>query len=122
MPSKTAAEIYGSQALLSILFRNLIDNAIRYTPVNGKVSIYSDIADQHVIFEVIDNGPGIGKQELDRIFDRFYRKAGTGQSGSGLGLSIVQEIVRLHDGEIIAKPSEKEKGLTLVVKFPLLKS
>lgn len=122
MPSKTAAEIYGSQALLSILFRNLIDNAIRYTPVNGKVSIYSDIADQHVIFEVIDNGPGIGKQELDRIFDRFYRKTGTGQSGSGLGLSIVQEIVRLHDGEIIAKPSEKEKGLNLVVKFPLLKS
>ena len=122
MPSKSPAQVYGSQALLSILFRNLIDNAIRYTPTKGKVSIYSYITDQNVIFEVVDNGIGMAQKELDRIFDRFYRKEGTGQSGSGLGLSIAQEIVRLHDGKIIAKTSKQEKGLTLEVKFPLLKS
>ena len=117
MPSKKEATIYGSEALLGILFRNLTDNAIRYTPEGGKVSLYSYVTETHVIFEVIDNGIGVAETKLDRIFDRFYREAGSGQSGSGLGLSIVREIVRLHDAKVSAKLPSDHQGLCIELQF-----
>ena len=117
MPSKENAYVFGSEALLSVLFRNLVDNAIRYTARGGKVAIYSYVTKQAVIFEVVDNGVGVDAEKLKRIFDRFYRIAGTKQSGSGLGLSIVKQIVRLHDGKVIAKKSKGSQGLTIEVKF-----
>ena len=119
LPSKQEAKIFASEALISVLFRNLIDNAIRYTPKNGKVTLYSYVTDKKVIFEVIDNGIGIDQEKQKRIFDRFYREAGTEQAGSGLGLSIAKEIVRLHDGNISAQTSDGGQGLTIIVNFPL---
>jgi len=71
---------------------------------------------------VVDNGIGIELDKQKRIFDRFYREAGTGQVGSGLGLSIVKEIVRLHDGFVDARTSEGGQGLTIDLRFPLMKS
>ncbi len=118
MPSKEEASINGSEALLSVLFRNLIDNAIRYTPNGGKVSIYSYVSAKEVIVEVVDTGSGVDEDKLKRIFDRFYRQAGSGQSGSGLGLSIVKEIVRLHDGSVVAQRPQKHSGLSVKLVFP----
>ncbi|WP_151194490.1 ATP-binding protein [Cysteiniphilum sp. JM-1] len=122
LPSKSAAIVYASETLINILFRNLIDNAIRYTPDGGKVVLYSYVAKSEVLFEVVDNGIGIAEDKQKRIFDRFYREAGTGQAGSGLGLSIVKEIVRLHDGQIAARTSDGGQGLTIVLQFPISKT
>ncbi|WP_119343440.1 ATP-binding protein [Facilibium subflavum] len=121
MPSKTAAIVYGSQVLLGVLLRNLVDNAIRYTPKGGKVAIYTYVVNDNVVIEVVDNGVGVNAEKLTRIFDRFYREFGTGQSGSGLGLSIVKEIVRLHDGKVFAKKSKDGQGLTVEVFLPYSK-
>ncbi|WP_116963625.1 ATP-binding protein [Fastidiosibacter lacustris] len=121
MPSKESAYVFASEALLGVLFRNLIDNAIRYTQASGKVTLYSYVTKDTVIFEVVDNGIGIAEDKQKRIFDRFYREVGTGQAGSGLGLSIAKEIVRLHDGQISARTSEGGQGLTLMVSFPYCK-
>ena len=122
MPSKLMAKVYASETLMNILFRNLIDNAIRYTRENGQVILYSYVTKTDVLFEVVDNGIGIELDKQKRIFDRFYREAGTGQVGSGLGLSIVKEIVRLHDGFVDARTSEGGQGLTIDLRFPLMKS
>jgi two-component system sensor histidine kinase QseC len=122
MPSKLMAKVYASETLMNILFRNLIDNAILYTRENGQVILYSYVTKTDVLFEVVDNGIGIGIDKQKRIFDRFYREAGTGQVGSGLGLSIVKEIVRLHDGFVDARTSEGGQGLTIDLRFPLMKS
>ncbi len=122
MPSKLMAKVYASETLMNILFRNLIDNAIRYTRENGQVILYSYVTKTDVLFEVVDNGIGIEVDKQKRIFDRFYREAGTGQVGSGLGLSIVKEIVRLHDGFVDARTSEGGQGLTIDLRFPLMKS
>lgn len=119
LPSKSAAVVYASETLINILFRNLVDNAIRYTADGGKVILYSYVTKSEVVFEVVDNGIGIAEDKQKRIFDRFYREAGTGQSGSGLGLSIVKEIMRLHDGQIKARTSEGGQGLTIVLQFPV---
>lgn len=118
MSSKEKPMIEGSSPLLNVLFRNLIDNAIRYTPENGKVTIYSYVGADKITFEVVDNGVGVPEDKLERIFDRFYRYEGSGQKGSGLGLSIVREIVRLHEGEIHAKLVKKESGLIFEFWFP----
>ncbi|MFZ9035755.1 MAG: ATP-binding protein [Francisellaceae bacterium] len=118
MPSTQKATVYGSEALLSVLVRNLIDNAIRYTPEAGKVTIYTYVTNKNIIFEVIDSGIGVRVEKLNRIFDRFYRQAGTGEAGSGLGLSIAKEIVRLHDGRIEAISQGIGTGMTMRVILP----
>jgi Signal transduction histidine kinase len=82
----------GQPLLLSLLVRNLLDNAVRYSPRGSTVDITLD-ANQ---FTVRDNGPGIGADALARIGERFYRPPGQDQPGSGLGLSIVQRIATLH--------------------------
>ncbi|MFE4111739.1 quorum sensing histidine kinase QseC [Kosakonia sp. YIM B13611] len=78
--------------LLSLLVRNLLDNAIRYSPPGSVVDVTLDATE----FSVRDNGPGIDDEALARIGERFYRPPGQTQTGSGLGLSIVQRIARLH--------------------------
>ncbi|TDT56740.1 two-component system sensor histidine kinase QseC [Enterobacter sp. AG5470] len=82
----------GQPLLLSLLVRNLLDNAIRYSPAGSTVDV---TLDAHC-FSVRDNGPGISEEALARIGERFYRPPGQSETGSGLGLSIVQRIARLH--------------------------
>lgn len=105
--------ITGNSAMLGILLRNLVDNAIRYTPSGGRVAV-SVVASR---LEVTDSGPGIPEQEKQRVFDRFYRVLGTEASGSGLGLSIVQRIVDLHGAKLILETGEQGKGLSVIVVF-----
>lgn len=105
--------ITGNSAMLGILLRNLVDNAIRYTPSGGRVAV-SVVANR---LEVTDSGPGIPEQEKQRVFDRFYRVLGTEASGSGLGLSIVQRIVDHHGAKLILETGEQGKGLSVTVVF-----
>lgn len=86
-----------SDTALQILFRNLLDNALRYTPEEGKVRVTLRCADAstlELVFE--DSGPGMSEQDMARLGERFFRVLGTGQSGSGLGWSIVQRIAQVH--------------------------
>jgi two-component system sensor histidine kinase QseC len=90
----------GKQGMLSILVRNLVENAIRYSPRAGRVAVSLFQDGDDIVLRVADSGPGIPKEEREKIFKRFYRCLGTGTSGSGLGLSIVQRIAEIHDAQI----------------------
>jgi len=85
-------QVVGNEVDLLILLRNLVDNAIRYTPVGGRVDLAVEMAGESVILEVKDSGPGISAEEQLLVFDPFYRSLGTDESGSGLGLAIVKAI------------------------------
>jgi two-component system sensor histidine kinase QseC len=94
--------IEANPQLLSILLRNLLDNAIKYTPADGEVNVTVEQDQQRACFIVEDSGPGVADQDYERISQRFYRCVETAQTaeGSGLGLSIVQRIIGLHDAKI----------------------
>ncbi len=110
--------IKGDATSIGILIRNLIDNAIRYTPKDGWVTIEIRENAQNVILVITDSGPGIPQKLRARVFERFYRIVGSGSSGSGLGLGIVQQIAKLHGAEIVLLTPESGKGLEVQVIFP----
>lgn len=85
---------------LKTLISNAIENAIRYTPPQGTVNVRFFSVNQCAVFEVQDNGIGIPENELSRVFDPFYRVMGTGEAGSGLGLSIIQKIAQNLGGTV----------------------
>ena len=119
---KKISTIEANKTSLSILFRNLIDNAIRYTPNNpdNKNKIWIKVFEKNnkVIFELTDSGPGIPEELRERVFDRFYRTLGTNESGTGLGLSIVQKILELHKANIKLDDSQYSKtGLKIEIEF-----
>ncbi len=84
------------------LFNNLIDNAIKYTPIGGHVTVEVKRASRpgFIEIEVKDTGPGIPVEERTRVLERFYRILGSDVEGSGLGLAIVKEIATQHGGRI----------------------
>ena len=94
--------IAGNTTMLREMMNNLIDNALRYTPPRGSVTVRvrRDPARPLAILEVEDNGPGIAASERDLVFDRFYRILGSESEGSGLGLAIVREIAQRHAAEV----------------------
>ena len=85
--------VAADEMALYTLLRNLVDNAIRYTPVGGQIDLWVDQRGTEVVMAVQDDGPGIPAEERARVVDPFYRVLGTGESGSGLGLSIVDTLV-----------------------------
>ncbi len=95
-------KIYGNPVMLKELFHNLLDNAIKYTPPNGVVTVDVRHANQPglMIIEVKDTGPGIPPEERQRVLERFYRVLGSDIEGSGLGLAIVKEIATQHGGKL----------------------
>jgi two-component system sensor histidine kinase TctE len=95
-----AVEIAGSSMMLRELLSNLIDNALRYTPAGGSVTVRVRSDGELAVLEVEDTGPGIAPGERPRVFERFYRILGSSASGSGLGLAIVREIAQQHGAEI----------------------
>ena len=115
--SATPAILQGNATLLQVLMRNLIDNAIRYTPEQGQVHVSTKVEDKQIIFCVEDSGPGVPEELYTRIFDRFYRQLGNQASGSGLGLSIVQQIAELHHAKIKVSKPAKHSGLSINVLF-----
>ena len=111
--------INGQAIALSILARNLIDNAIRYTPQDGQVIISVCAENDQVIFSVRDTGPGIPIKEQQRIFDRFYRILGNNADGSGLGLSIVKRIADMHHAKLKLVTPADQIGIEFQVLFPV---
>ncbi len=110
--------IEGSDAALGILIRNVVDNAIRYTPVNGRVKIEILDRDHEVIFRITDTGPGIPPELRERVFERFFRIPGTQASGSGLGLAIVNQIAELHHAKTSLNSGPDRQGLQFDIIFP----
>ena len=106
---------------MRIVIRNLLDNAIKYTPPRGRVTLAAGREDHAVAIRVADTGVGIPAEQLQLVFDRFYRVDGGGTrrvGGSGLGLALVQGIVKAHGGEIRLE-SEPGRGTTCIVRLPL---
>ncbi len=114
--------ITGSNSLLKSIFQNLISNAVKYLPKGCKVTIDNYLIDEnYAYFSVSDNGQGIPKEHLNRIFERFYRiEDGRDREsgGSGLGLSIVKHAILFHHGEIKAK-NKDEGGLEFIFTLKL---
>ena len=112
------AVVIGNADLLRVLVRNLLDNSVRYTPAGGEVTASVETPGQAVILRVCDSGPGIPPDLRDRVFDRFYRVAGNGQQGCGLGLSIVTRIAALHGGTVEFEDRTDKTGFTVIVTLP----
>lgn len=116
---KTNFKILGNNLAIMILLRNLIDNAIRYSPEESIITVkLSDLADSAVI-NVIDQGPGIPDKLKNRVFERFFRVVGNNVKGSGLGLGIVKEIINFHNASIDL--FDANPGLRVEVKFKAAK-
>lgn len=118
----TPIVVSGHPVLLREMLSNLIDNALRYTPVAGIVTLAVDQAAGETPaarVRVIDNGPGIPVEFREQVFLRFFRLDGSDHTGSGLGLSIVREIVHGHAGEISLKDAPGSHGLEVEVRLPL---
>jgi len=114
------AQINASELDLKILIKNLVDNAIRYSPEGGRVDFSVRHTPHHVVMKIADAGPGIAPDDRNRVFDPFYRSLGTEQTGSGLGLSIVKAIADKIGATIQLEytQAESQSGLTVTVKFP----
>ena len=109
-------QIRGLPEAVRVMLRNLVDNAVKYTPAGGRVDVGVSESHQGVIVSVADSGPGINPELRERVFNRFYRVVGNEEEGSGLGLSIVQRIAELHQAEVTFDP-EYGPGLKVVVRF-----
>ncbi len=113
-----AVEVTGHAGLIAILLRNLIDNAIRYSPEGAGVHVRAAGDGGAATLTVSDQGPGIPADERGKVGQRFYRVLGTEEFGSGLGLSIVRRIAELHGASVDLAESEQGKGLSVTVRFP----
>jgi len=109
--------VQGSADSLRILIGNLLDNALRYTPAGGRVDVTVACADDAVLLQVLDDGPGIAPADRERVLDRFYRAAGQPEWGSGLGLSIVRSIADAHGATISLGDGLSGRGLSVTVRF-----
>ena len=113
--------IKGDRARIEQVLMNTMSNALKYTPDGGKIEVFSGSSDGNVWVKIEDTGVGIPKEDLDRVFDRFYRvdKARSRESGgTGLGLSIAKEIVSKHGGDIQIE-SMQGKGTSITISLPI---
>lgn len=111
------ARVMGDPVWLEELANNLIDNALRYTPEDGIVTVRCGDIDAHIYWEVEDSGPGIPSAEREKVFERFYRLDTTGVDGCGLGLAIVREIAHSHHASVTLGEGNSG-GVMVRVIFP----
>ncbi len=104
---------------IQMLLRNAISNAIRYTPIGGRVDIRIYATAAFACIEITDNGIGIPETELSRVFDPFYRVLGQAETGSGLGLTIIQEIAHRYHGRVTLRNLEHQSGLCFEFQMPI---
>lgn len=110
--------IRGAPRHLILIFSNLLDNALRYTQPHGRVELRIDSDNGKVRIEVWDEGPGLPERELKHVFERFYRAPGDASTGSGLGLSTVEAVVKLLGGDITLHNRVDRSGLIARVILP----
>ncbi|NLW89054.1 MAG: hypothetical protein GXY43_04950 [Clostridiaceae bacterium] len=112
--------VFGDPTAIDRILTNLVSNAIKYTDVNGRVNVSVQKTDNYISLKVVDNGMGVAKDNIPRLFDRFYRVDATGSrkyGGTGLGLSIAKELTELQGGTITVS-STLGKGSEFVVTIP----
>ncbi|MGU3311458.1 sensor histidine kinase [Acinetobacter sp. M5A5_2a] len=114
----TETKTLANEELLFIAFRNLFDNAIRYSPTLGSIHVEIDQDEQQIKVAIEDTGNGVDDEVLQRLGQRFFRVLGTQQQGSGLGISITRKIIELHNGELHFMHAE-QGGLRVEVNLPL---
>lgn len=118
--SSSALSVSGSRRDLGLAIRNLLENAVRHTPVGGAIDVRLRTDNGDVLVEVVDSGEGIPKRELPRIFERFYRvdtARARATGGTGLGLAIVRHVVERHGGSVQVE-SELGQGSTFRLRIP----
>lgn len=114
---KPAIRFSGDRELLTQMLANLVENAIRHTPVGARIEVALGSDHQRIVGTVTDNGPGAPAEERERIFQRFYRlEHSRSTPGSGLGLSLVKAVADLHD--IALEVRDAKPGLQIVMRFP----
>lgn len=111
--------VAGDETLLRVLLRNLLDNALRYSPDGATVAIQVEhTPDQGVRLTVDDSGPGLAPEDLARLGERFFRPPGQAQNGSGLGWSIVRRIAQVHEAQLQALQPSPLGGLRVRLEWP----
>jgi two-component system sensor histidine kinase QseC len=118
LDAATDCTVIGQSEWLRVLIRNLVDNAVRYTPEGGQVHVSLLHTDHQCQLTVSDSGPGIPVEERDAVLHRFHRLDPGGQPGSGLGLAIVARIAELHGARLELGVSEFSTGLKVTVRWP----
>ena len=113
-----AAQVTGDAWLLEDLLGNLIDNALKYTPRGGHITVRSGVEQGQPFLEVEDDGPGIAESERLRVRERFYRLPGSPGTGCGLGLAIVDEISRAHHANFTIGLPSQGGGTRMRIRFP----
>ncbi|MFH1799711.1 MAG: PAS domain-containing sensor histidine kinase [Candidatus Omnitrophota bacterium] len=114
---ESAGEIPADRDKLTEVLINLLSNAVKYTPPGGKIVLRLSGTEKEVRFEISDSGPGIAKDDFDKLFDKFERLTAEKQEGTGLGLSITKDIIELHQGRIWVE-SEPGKGSKFIFTLP----
>ena len=116
------SEVLANDVHFTNVIVNMLDNAVKYSPDAPKIDVYTELVKNHIIIKVKDQGAGMSKVVLKRVFEKFYREH-TGDihnvKGHGLGLAYVKRIIEDHQGEVYAE-SEKGKGSTFFIKLPLI--
>ena len=113
-------EYHGNKVLLNQVWINLIDNAIKFSPQNGKIKLKLHRKKDQVVFQILDNGCGMDEETKNHIFDRFYQGDSSHTAeGNGIGLTVVEKIVHLHKGQIRVV-SEAGIGTTFTVNLPII--
>jgi two-component system, OmpR family, sensor histidine kinase TctE len=111
------ATVLADHHSLGEMFNALLDNAIRYTPEGGHVTVKVSREGDRIVARVEDSGPGIAPEYRERVFERFFRVLGTGQPGCGLGLAIAQDVARAHNASIAVSNVGDGPGTRVVVRF-----
>ena len=112
------AQIVGDPARLHQVVGNLLSNALKFTPPGGSVRLALQQRDGQAVLEVADSGPGIASEDLPRVFERFFRGHGARSGGSGIGLTVVHDLVAAQGGEVEAS-NRPEGGALFTVRFPV---
>lgn len=113
--------VAGDEALLASLFRNILENATRYTPTDGRITVSFSHQDNTILVKIVDTGVGIASNHLPHLFERFYRvdaARARNQGGTGLGLAICKSIVQAHHGEISIS-SRVGTGTEVTISLPI---